>query len=133
MIPYEIADISTLEELNVEGNVKLDMVTCTRYFKVIGFSVLMCRSVSCYRFQRRGKVIPIVFFLFVRCIEVSLYPLHEVSITTYFLTSLYIYICIYSYTGYFFRMEELSSSNNDLIKHAQFLEQEQLNVKVCVQ
>lgn len=27
-------------------------------------------------------------------------------------------------------MEELSSSNEDLIKHSQFLEQEQLNLKV---
>jgi hypothetical protein len=27
MLPYELADISTLEELNVEGNNKLEMVS----------------------------------------------------------------------------------------------------------
>lgn len=33
-------------------------------------------------------------------------------------------------SGYFFRMDELSTSNDDLIKHSQYLEEEQLNLKV---
>ena len=41
-----------------------------------------------------------------------------------------LFVLIYSVADYNFRMGEIGSANTDLVKHCQFLEQEQLLMKV---
>lgn len=98
-IPHELAELSTLEDLDCSNNNNLDMVP--KAWRGDTESILfICRL-------HRGKILPQHLYL------------HFIIISDYIAIS-----------DYYIRMDEMARTNEDLAKHSQYLEQQQLVMKV---